>query len=30
MNKARRKKYTDHDVKKKYYEEKFRLGPGPL
>ena len=30
MNKARKKKYTNHDVKKKCYEEKFRLGSGPL
>ena len=30
MNKAREKKYTDRDVKKKCYEEKFRLGSGQL
>ena len=32
MNKARKKNIynTDHDVKKQCYEEKFRLGSGPL
>ena len=25
-----KKIYTDHDVKKKCYKEKFRLGSGPL
>ena len=30
LNKARKKQYSDHDVKKKRSKDKFRLGSGAL